>query len=651
MRASFFLLAFAACGDTHLDVPAHCNPLGFGDHCAVPWPSSVFEVDDATTMTGHKLAIFDDTLPKNYQDVAVDPTGWNIADGFSPAAPMLVAFPGGVSVDGLATVDHPEASLAADSPTIVLDMDTGARVPHTAELDAQATGMPDSQALFIRPVVRLVAGHHYAVAITTRVKAADGGDLPVPAGFAALLSGDKTDHALLEAMRPKFPAILDALATAGVAKTDLVLAWDFTVASDDFLHREMIAARDRALAAVVDPVTFTIATDQQPDPNNANIARYITGKLHVPLFLNTPSFGVEDTTVVDDAQGLPVVQGFYDVPFAAIVPACAYTSPTPVPMIMYGHGLLGDSTEVDCCGVPPVAVDLCAVIAGTDLRGMSQQDTGAVAIALNDASKAGGVFEVLEQGLANYIVLAHSMRTSLATQLFVDASNGNKSLVDPTQLYYLGMSQGAIFGASTMAYEPTITRAVLTSGAANYSFLLDRSGDWPQYRSILNAAYTDPLDDELVINLMQMRWDKTEPAGIANSVLDGTATGVPPKQLLLQIAVADNEVSDYAAYWEARALGVQVLSTTVASPWGLDMTAAPTGSALAIYDCAGPAIPITNTPPPQQGCTMAGTSELHDLPAHVAAGRRQMKDFYTTGQIVDECAGGGDCTCATGACN
>jgi hypothetical protein len=46
---------------------------------------------------------------------------------------------------------------------------------------------------------------------------------------------------------------------------------------------------------------------------------------------------------------------------------------------------------------------------------------------------------------------------------------------------------------------------------------------------------------------------------------------------------------------------------------------------------------------------MAGTQELHDLPAHVAAGRRQMKDFYETGQIVNECTGA--CTCATGACN
>jgi hypothetical protein len=653
MRVPLILLAVAGCGgDSHLAIEAHCNPLGFGGHCAVPWPSSAFETADASTPTGRRVAIFPDTLPKNVDGTPIDPTMWNLADGFSPAAPMLVAFPGGVSATGLPSIDNPDLSLTADSPTVLLDLTTGERVPHSAELDTQAAGLPDSQALFIRPAMRLVGGHRYAVAITDRVTSASGDPLPIPPGFAALVDGTVTDHALLESMRPRFSAVLDALATAGVPSSQLVLAWDFTVASDDFLHREMIAARDRALAAVQNrPFAYTIATDRRPDPDHAGIARYVVGTLDAPLFLNTPKFGVDGTTTVLDAEGLPVVQGFYQIPFAAIVPACAYTSPTPVPMILYGHGLLGDATEVDCCGVPPVATDLCMVIAGTDLRGMSQQDTGAVATALNDGSKSDGVFEVLQQGISNYIVLAQAMRTTLAQTLFVDDANNNKPLVDPTRIYYWGLSQGGIFGASVMAYDPTITRGVLGSGGANYSLLLDRSADWPMYQTILNGAYPDPLDDELVISLMQMRWDKTEPSGIANGVLAGSATGVPPKQLLMQIALGDEQVSDFSAYWEARTMNVPVVAPTVSSPWGLLPHAAPLsgGSALAIYDCGAPPLPLTNTPPPKVPCAMAGTDELHDLPAHVPAGRRQMKDFFATGQIVNECSGA--CTCATGACN
>src|SRR6185503_16446850 len=130
--------------------------------------SSVFEIDDASTHTGRRLAIASDTLPKNFNDDHVDPTAWNLADGFSPAAPIVLSFKGGVSADGLTAVDNMGPSLAADSPTVIIDMTTGERVAHFAELDVAAEDTPDSQALFLRPAQRLTGGHRYAYAITNR---------------------------------------------------------------------------------------------------------------------------------------------------------------------------------------------------------------------------------------------------------------------------------------------------------------------------------------------------------------------------------------------------------------------------------------------------------------------------------------------------
>ena len=116
--------------------------------------------------------------------------------------------------------------------------------------------------------------------------------------------------------------------------------------------------------------------------------------------------------------------------------------------------------------------------------------------------------------------------------------------------------------------------------------------------------------------------------------------------------------------WEARTMAIPMVTPSPTTAWGLDR--APgliPPSALAVYDCGAPPLPLTNTPPPKTACAPAGRSELHDLPAHVAAGRRQMAEFYATGQIVDECglgsgagsaAGSGTasaCTCLTGACN
>jgi hypothetical protein len=69
------------------------------------------------------------------------------------------------------------------------------------------------------------------------------------------------------------------------------------------------------------------------------------------------------------------------------------------------------------------------------------------------------------------------------------------------------------------------------------------------------------------------------------------------------------------------------------------------GSALVIEDGGAPPAPLTNTPPEVQNPSM------HDLTRNQPASRRQIKDFFTTGQIINECGGGTSaCTCQTGAC-
>jgi hypothetical protein len=644
VRAACFLILLAACGgDTALPMKGNCNPLGF-DSCMAPWPSGVFEVD-APTATGKKLEIPMGTLPTNVDGDTVDPTAWNQADGFSPAAPMVMAFPGGVSVQGLPSADNMGPSTKPDSPTFILDMTTGQPVAHFAEIDMQADTTPDSQALFLRPAARLVGGHRYAVAITNRVKARDGGELPIPPGFKALIDKSHTDHPLLEDNRARLGEVISALADAGVASEDLVVAWDFTVASDDFIHRDMTAARDRAIAALQNhPQAFTITSDMPVDDGSV-IKRKISGTFETPLFLTNGGGTQPGTVMARDGDGLPALQGFYSVGFDAIVPACAYTSAQPVGMIIYGHGLMGSSGEATGGVQRTTASELCMVIIGTNMRGMSEDDVPAVARALNNATHADEVMEVLEQGLVNYIALVHAMRTTLAQQLFVDAANANRVLVDPTQVYYYGLSQGAIFGTPFMAWEPTVTRAVLGVGAANYSMLLDRSADWPTYRAILSGAYPDAFDDTLLIGLMQMRWDKTEGSGIANTVLAGTPTGVPPKQILAQIALSDEQVPNIGSYWEARTMNIPVLGPTPTTPWGLSVQQSPlaSGSALLIMDGGAPPAPTTNIPSPKLDPSM------HNLTRTQPATRRQMKQFYATGQIVNECSGA--CTCQAGACD
>src|SRR6185369_8911884 len=87
-------------------------------------------------------------------------------DGFSPATPILVHMPG-ARVTGLASPENATTiahSLDTDSPTVIIEAETGARVPHFAELDMSQDNAY-WRAFMIRPVVRLKSSTRYIVAI------------------------------------------------------------------------------------------------------------------------------------------------------------------------------------------------------------------------------------------------------------------------------------------------------------------------------------------------------------------------------------------------------------------------------------------------------------------------------------------------------
>lgn len=112
-----------------------CDPL-VPTYCGFPFPSNVFTTDGPEGgKTGRKLALGDALIPDGRKNMSGPPDIWNRADGFSPGLALMAHLPG-ATITGLPDPLHLEASLAADSPTIVLDAATGERVPHYAELDA-----------------------------------------------------------------------------------------------------------------------------------------------------------------------------------------------------------------------------------------------------------------------------------------------------------------------------------------------------------------------------------------------------------------------------------------------------------------------------------------------------------------------------------
>src|SRR6185369_1997328 len=98
-----------------------------------------------------------------------------------------------------------------------------------AEIDSNAT-TPTEQAIIIHPAVSLDEGTRYIVAL--RNMKDSGGSLLTPnADFLAYRDNTPLADAQKEARRAHMEDVFTTLATAGVARNDLYLAWDFTVSS------------------------------------------------------------------------------------------------------------------------------------------------------------------------------------------------------------------------------------------------------------------------------------------------------------------------------------------------------------------------------------------------------------------------------------
>ncbi|MEM9489626.1 MAG: hypothetical protein AAGC55_10805, partial [Myxococcota bacterium] len=336
---------------------AACNPLG-ETACLMPWPSAAYLRDDPDSVTGVRVDLPAAAMPVTDDGVAIDPAPYNRFDGFAPSGPMLALFPDGVSADGLPPADEPAASLAADSATIVLNMDTGERLAHFAEPDMNMA-QPERQALIIRPLERMAPGARYAVAIRRTVRAADGSEMPVPAAFQAVVAGDRGpfEHPRLNVVAGRYDAIFAALEADGVDRGELLLAWDFVVASEQWLTGDLLSMRAQALPILSEPQSFA-AEEVPADPEL--VLRALAGTYEVPSFLS--SGGDPDSVMVRDETGAPMRSGTYDANFSALLPSCVSDPDTvlPIPVVVFGHGLFGSAAEFAGGDLlPTIADELC----------------------------------------------------------------------------------------------------------------------------------------------------------------------------------------------------------------------------------------------------------------------------------------------------
>lgn len=611
-----------------------CDPIAGG--CLLPFPNDHFTRADRSTPTGRRVALDRASMPANVTGVHVDPTHWNELDGFSPAAAAIVAVPNlDLAKTKAAPVTDLGASLDRDAPVVLLDATTGRRLAYWTELDAAAAETDEVPTLFIRPAALLPEGHRIVVGLRALVDH-DGTGLPTTAVFEAYRDRLRTDDATIEARRPAMERTFADLTKAGVDRADLDLAWDFTVASTEALSGRLLHLRDDAFARIdKEPSRFTVLTDEPGrDPG---IARELTGTYEVPSYLDGDGGPGSQFTL--DRSGRPTHTGTYTANFDCIIPASA-TGADPAVTGLYGHGLLGDATQVHAASTQAVAGN--RVFCATDLIGMSEGDIANAARIVGDFSTFNTLADRLQQGHLNTLVLGRLLISPdgfASDPAFQDAG---RPIIGPDGLIYYGISQGGIMGAATTAIAQDWTRAVLDVPAANYGLLLDRSVDFDDFRAVMVPAYPSPADRVLALQLVQMLWDRGEASGYLQHLTAAPYPDTPTHQVLIHAAFGDHQVANVATEVEARTIGAHVVRPLVADgrtpdiePWWeiptVDTFPAK-GSVAVLWDSGSPTPPIGNVPP-RDG------DDPHGDPRSTPAANRQITEFLARGHVIDVCDG------------
>ncbi len=645
--------------------------------CMYPFPNDFFTVADGTTDTGKRLNLTTVSLMKNKSGAQVSPTPYNLNDGFSPGSTILTFVPGvDLAMTGAAPVTDIARSLDANAPVVLINASTLAHHLMFVELDANSP-TPATRAMIIHPSINLDEGTRYIVALRD-MKDSSGNILTPNADFLAYRDNVPTGDAFKEGRRPHMEDIFTILGNAGVARNNLYLAWDFTVASRRSLTERMLFVRDDGfsrLGAAAPGFTVQhvyekgchnggsrngqgctvdadctgaspLAGSCQGPGVSAQIIRQVVGTYNVERYVDSTT---PPAKFVLDGNGLPTHQAtpqpasfICDIPYAAL-PSDAGPA-VPARASIYGHGLLGSNTEITAGNVEAMSQEHNFVFCATKWIGMADEDVpNAVQILLN-LDKFPSLTDRLQQGMLDQLFLARLMihpAGFVSDPAFQDGS-GNP-VIDTSAVFYDGNSQGGIFGGTVMAIAQDITRGVLGVPGIDYSLLLTRSSDFTAYSAFLYPAYPNELTRPFLLAMIQMLWDRSDPNGYAHHITSDPLPGTPAHAILIHEAFGDHQVANVSAEIEARTLGLSVHQPALAPGRSYEVTpyygipAIPTdpynGSAIVVWDSGAATPPTTNTAP-------TTGFDPHGDPRSSPLARQQKSDFLKIGgQFVDACSG------------
>jgi len=637
--------------------------------CLLPFPSNFFTRKSDTTDNGLLVNFSNEAMLTNASGIVVDSVELNRNDGFSPGTVMITQVPNlDMAATGAPRLIDLSDSRQDDSPIVVINAATGERQLIWSELDSNAQNEAEFS-LLIRVAKNLQEGQRYIVALRS-MKNAAGETISPTELFRAYRDNISTDSDAAEARRPAMEAIFSDLQSANIARHDLYLAWDFTVSSTRSLSERILHMRDTAFAALAGGTPeFTIDSVEDLSMTDENWGRRIEGTITVPNFMDSDDASAGSSLFyADDSDALPdrmngdntTVQPFIcNISNQSLnLASQSAESGGATRVYLYGHGLLGSryqSTNGAHQGALSNRYNLmnCAM----DFIGMAESDVENAIAILQGVKNFSSLPDRSQQGFINWMHLAELLRHTDGFATHEAFQVDGRSVYDRSHVYYYGNSEGGILGGALLATAPNIDNGVLGVPGMNYSLLLRRSVDFDLYSAFLEPAFSDVLDQTLLLSLFQMLWDRGENNGYANHLVSDPLPNTPAKNVLLHVAFGDHQVTHTSAEIMARTMGIPLHQPALVQGRHHDIkpfvellsisTYPHIGSALVYFD-GGPGpndewddtgthVPPVINQPPRTG------NDPHERPRRDPGAMEQISGFMSPESTVINACGAGPC--------
>ncbi|MAF64656.1 MAG: hypothetical protein CMJ84_03210 [Planctomycetes bacterium] len=633
--------ALSAPGGTDEDRPGP-NPLATGDDGLLPFPSLHFTRTDPDSATGLRLAYHREMLRGPDGSLPLDPSICNIADGVSPVTPILVSFGADVHPDFLSPSGEQAETVRSGAPIALIHAETGAAIPILTEMDQnnrERAEYAGRHPLCIRPLAPMEMGARYLVLLTRDLRDSEGAALPAQGAFDALRDGGESGKPAVEALRERYEELFAVAERAGWKREELLLAWEFQVASERFLLGPIRDVRAQTLAAAADEgVPYTI--DEVLESPNENVAWLIKGTFQPASFLDARNElkRVSDE-VVERSEESP------SYPFTMLIPPAARKR-GGLPLVLFGHGLFGTgqrylTRRIGRELVQPLSAEHDAVIIATDWIGLSGGDlTLILTQVVPNISRIRLVTDRLVQSHANNLALVELALGKLQS----DPAIGRKQrrpLLDPKAIYYYGISLGGIQGASQVAISPRISRAVLAVPGAGWAHMIQRSTQFSPIERVIDERYPDPLTQNFFTAILQTFFDFSDPANLAPlMVADPSQPRSPSKVVILQEAIGDCQVPNMATDLLARAIGAAHLEVAPDPVFGLRTINGPTKAAV-LTQFRVPHL-LEEYTPPDENTIPKRDNGVHNAAVLQDVAFAQLGDLLETGRASHPCEGNCD---------